>query len=67
MSGPNPDQGGSLLELSQGGKQPLVLPGGETRSFLEDGDELTLRAFCEAPGAVRIGLGSVSGTILAAR
>ncbi|MDZ7589378.1 MAG: fumarylacetoacetase [Rubrivivax sp.] len=63
LSGPLPAQGGSLLELSAGGRQPLALPGGETRTFLEDGDTVTLRAFCEAPGAVRIGLGSVSGTV----
>jgi len=63
LSGPQPGQGGSLLELSRGGQQPLVLPGGETRSFLEDGDSVALRAFCEAPGAVRIGFGSVTGTI----
>ena len=63
LSGPQPGQGGSLLELSAGGRQPLALPGGETRTFLEDGDTVTLRAFCEAPGAVRIGLGSVSGTV----
>ena len=62
LSGPQPGQGGSLLELSRGGQQPLVLPGGETRSFLEDGDSVALRAFCEAPGAVRIGFGSVTGT-----
>jgi fumarylacetoacetase len=66
LSGPQPGQGGSLLELSTGGRQPLALPGGETRCFLEDGDIVTLRAFCEAPGAVRIGLGSVSGTVLPA-
>jgi len=66
LSGPQPGQGGSLLELSSGGKVPLMLPGGEKRTFLEDGDTLTLKAFCEAPGAVRIGLGSVSGTIAAA-
>jgi fumarylacetoacetase len=63
LSGPEPGQGGSLLELSHGGKAPLSLPGGETRTFLEDGDTLTIKAWCEAPGAVRIGLGSVSGTI----
>jgi fumarylacetoacetase len=63
LSGPQPGQGGSLLELSNGGKAPLTLPDGEKRTFLEDGDTLTLMAFCEAPGAVRIGLGSVSGTI----
>jgi len=67
LSGPQPGQGGSLLELSRGGKEPVRLPGGETRTFLEDGDTLTIRAWCEAPGAVRIGLGSVSGTIEPAR
>ena len=66
ISGPQPGQGGSLLELSQGGKQALVLPGGETRTFLEDGDTLILKAFCQAPGAARIGLGQVSGTVLPA-
>ena len=66
LSGPLPGQGGSLLELSAGGRQPLTLPGGEQRCFLEDGDTVTLRAWCEAPGAVRIGLGSVSGTVLPA-
>jgi fumarylacetoacetase len=63
LSGPQPGQGGSLLELSQGGKAPLTLPDGEKRSFLEDGDTLILKAYCDAPGAVRIGLGTVSGTI----
>ena len=63
LSGPAPGQGGSLLELTHGGRRPLVLPGGEERAFLEDGDTVTLRAWCEAPGAVRIGLGQVSGTI----
>ena len=66
LSGPRPGQGGSLLELSVGGRQPLTLPSGEVRSFLEDGDTVTLRAYCQAPGAVRIGLGSVSGTVLPA-
>ena len=66
LSGPKPEQAGSLLELSRGGKAPLQLPGGEQRTFLEDGDTLTLKAWCEAPGAARIGLGSVSGTIEAA-
>jgi fumarylacetoacetase len=65
ISGPAPGQGGSLLELSQGGKKPLQLPNGETRTFLEDGDTVILKAFCEARGAVRIGLGQVAGTVLA--
>ena len=63
LSGAKPEQAGSLLELSRGGREPLQLPGGETRTFLEDGDTLTVKAYCEAPGAARIGLGSVSGTI----
>ncbi|MEO6248119.1 MAG: fumarylacetoacetase [Sphingomicrobium sp.] len=54
---------GSLLEISAGGKAPITLPSGEERSFLEDGDELTLKAWCEAPGAVRIGFGSCSGKV----
>ncbi len=63
LSGPQAGQGGCLLELTVGGRQPLTLPNGEQRGFLEDGDTLTLRAFCQAPGAVRIGLGAVSGTV----
>jgi len=57
---------GSLLEISTGGKTPITLATGETRSFLEDGDELTLSARCEAPGAVPIGFGHVSGRVLPA-
>ena len=66
LSGPTQDQSGSLLELTVGGKQPITLPNGERRSFLEDGDTLSLRGYCERAGAVRIGLGEVSGTVLAA-
>jgi fumarylacetoacetase len=66
LSGPAPGQGGSLLELTFGGKQPLTLPDGERRSFLEDGDRVILRAHCEAPGVRRIGFGEVSGTVLGA-
>jgi fumarylacetoacetase len=66
LSGPNPAQGGSLLELSMGGKQKITLPNGEQRAFLEDGDTVTLRGYCERTGAARIGLGEVSGTLLAA-
>jgi fumarylacetoacetase len=66
QSGPLPGQGGSMLELSMGGKQPLSLPGGETRSFLQDGDTVILRAHCERAGARRIGFGECSGTVLPA-
>ncbi len=54
---------GSLMEISQSGKTPLTLPNGEQRSFLEDGDELTLSARCEAPGAVSIGFGACHGRV----
>jgi fumarylacetoacetase len=57
---------GSLLEISQGGTQPVQLATGEMRSFLEDGDEVTLRAWCEAEGAVRIGLGECVGRVVPA-
>ena len=57
---------GSLLEISQGGKQPVHLSNGETRSFLEDGDEVTLRAWCEGDRAVRIGLGECVGRVVSA-
>jgi len=66
LSGPEAIEAGSLMELTSGGKQPIMLPNGEQRSFLEDGDTLVMRGWCERPGAVRIGLGEVSGTVLAA-
>ena len=56
---------GSLLEISQGGKKPVDLPSGETRSFLEDGDEVTMKAWCEGEGAVRIGFGECVGRVVA--
>jgi fumarylacetoacetase len=62
------DEGlGSLLEISRGGKQPIKLANGEQRGFLEDGDEVTLRAWCEAEGAVRIGFGECVGRVVPAR
>lgn len=67
QSGPVPGQGGSLLELSAGGRQPLTLANGETRSFLQDGDTVILRAHAQRPGAARIGFGDCAGTVLPAR
>ena len=64
LSGSMPEQAGSLLELSSGGKQPITLPNGETRTFLEDRDRLVMRGWCEREGAVRIGFGEVAGIIL---
>jgi fumarylacetoacetase len=66
LSGPAEGQGGSLLELTQGGKRPLKLASGETRAFLQDGDRVILRAFCKAPGVRRIGLGECEGTVMPA-
>ena len=67
LSGPLPEQGGSLLELSQGGKLPLRLSNGETRTFLEDGDSVILRGACQRAGWRRIGFGDCRGTVLPAR
>jgi fumarylacetoacetase len=66
QSGPAPDQAGSLLELTEGGKRALRLESGETRTFLEDGDRVILRGWCERPECARIGFGEASGTVLAA-
>jgi fumarylacetoacetase len=66
QSGPTPEEAGSLLELSSGGKQPIKLPNGETRSFLEDGDAIILRGACDKPGFARIGFGECRGMVLPA-
>lgn len=66
LSGAYPDQAGSLLELTVGGKQPLMLSSGETRTYLQDGDTIVLRGYCERPGFRRIGFGECRGTVLAA-
>lgn len=63
VSGPTPESRGCLLERTWRGKEPLTLPSGETRTFLEDGDEVIMRAWCERPGAVRIGFGECRGII----
>jgi fumarylacetoacetase len=55
---------GSLIELTWNGANPIELPDGEHRAFLEDGDEITLRGWCEKPGARRIGFGSARGRIV---
>ena len=64
QSGPNEGEQGCLLELSRGGKQPIALPNGESRAFLEDGDVVTLRAWCERDGFARIGFGVCSGEVI---
>ena len=67
VSGPEPTARGCLLEITRGGAEPILLPDGTKRTFLEDGDEVRLRAFCQAPGAVRIGFGECRGTLIAPR
>jgi fumarylacetoacetase len=64
QSGPLPEQAGSLLELSGGGARPLTLADGEQRTFLEDGDRVTFRAWCQRPPFRRIGFGELTGTVL---
>jgi len=66
ISSPTPDGYGSLLEITQGGRQPITLPSGETRRFLEDGDEIILRARAQREGFAPIGFGECRGTILPA-
>jgi fumarylacetoacetase len=66
LSAPTPDGYGSLMELSQGGKTRVVLPNGEERAFLEDGDELTLKGTARAAGHVPIGFGECRAVILPA-
>jgi fumarylacetoacetase len=65
ISGPDKSQWGSLLELNWGGQEPFSLAAGGTRSFLEDGDKLTLRGWCEGDG-YRIGFGECAGKVLPA-
>jgi fumarylacetoacetase len=66
VSGPEPAQSGSLIELAWNASNPIPLPDGSSRSWLEDGDEVTIAATAPGPGGVRIGLGSVTGHILPA-
>ena len=65
ISGPTPDSLGSLLEISWGGKNPITLNDGSTRTFLQDGDQLIIRAW-SGEGAARVGFGEVEGTVLPA-
>jgi len=66
QSGPEHDEAGSLLELTRGGKESLTLDNGETRTFLEDGDTIIMRGWCQKDGAKRIGFGEVASTVIAA-
>jgi fumarylacetoacetase len=63
ISGTTPGSEGSLIELTWRGERPIVLPNGETRAFLQDGDEITMHGWCEKAGARRVGFGVCSGRI----
>jgi len=63
VSGATPDSLGCLLEMTRRGAEPLRLPNGEVRSFLEDGDEVILRGYCEREGFARIGFGECRGVV----
>lgn len=65
VSGPGPDQRGCLLELTWGGRDPLALPGG-VRTYLADGDEVTVSAWAPGPNGGRVGLGEVTGRVVPA-
>jgi fumarylacetoacetase len=63
LSGTTPDSYGSLMELTQAGKNPHTLPSGESRTFLEDGDEVVQKGYCQGETAARIGFGEATGKI----
>jgi fumarylacetoacetase len=67
VSGPEKENRGCLLELTSKGTDPVHLPSGETRTFLEDGDEVTMTAYCEREGFARIGFGVCRGVVQPAR
>jgi fumarylacetoacetase len=66
VSGASNDARGCLLELTWRGRDPIVLPSGEERRFLEDGDEVIFRGACRRPGAASIGFGECRGLVLPA-
>lgn len=66
ISGPTPNSLGCLLEITKGGKEPVVLPTGEERRFLADGDTVRMRGWCQGAG-FRVGFGEVTGAILPAK
>ncbi|KAA1003812.1 fumarylacetoacetase [Paraburkholderia panacisoli] len=67
ISGPTAAEAGALIELTAAGKTPVALGNGETRAFLEDGDTVVMKGWCERPGFARIGFGENRGKVLPAR
>jgi fumarylacetoacetase len=66
ISGATPETYGSMMELTQAGKQPIELPGGEKRTFIEDGDEIIERGRCAREGYRSIGFGDAAGRVACA-
>jgi fumarylacetoacetase len=67
ISGPGPGEAGAIIELTRAAQSPVTLSNGEQRGFLEDGDAVLLRGWCEKPGHARIGFGESRGTVLPAK
>ena len=67
VSGHTPETGGSLLELTRAARVPIELTDGETRAFLEDGDEVIFTGSCQLADAARIGFGECRGRVVPAR
>jgi len=67
QSGPEASEAGSLLELTNGGKQSITLDNGESRTFIEDGDTVIMRGYCQRDGAARIGFGEVTSSVTPSR
>jgi fumarylacetoacetase len=67
ISGPGPGEAGAIIELTRAAQSPVTLVNGEQRGFLEDGDAVLLRGWCEKPGHARIGFGESRGMVLPAK
>jgi fumarylacetoacetase len=67
ISGPTASEAGALIELSKAGQSPIELGGGESRSFLEDGDVVVMKGWCERPGFATIGFGENRSEVLPAK
>lgn len=67
ISGPGDEACGCMFELTRGGREPFALPNGEERAFVQDGDTVIVRAYCQKPGFARLGFGEAAATVLPAR
>jgi len=67
ISGPEKSEAGALMELARNASDPVTLSTGEKRSYVEDGDAIILRGYCQKPGFARIGFGESRGEVLPAK